>query len=124
MRVGAAPGFFAEGSKRYSMSRNNPSGGTKKIVFDCAKGFSLCGRLGWGKWLDLSTNRTQGMEGYRTFLKLRVRAVSINGTTPTGNLTNQQTVVASPSRVNTVGSDGIRTRKNNHAQPRLSSGSI
>jgi hypothetical protein len=39
--AGAAPGFFAEGSNRYSISVKRPSGGTNETVFDCVKRLSL-----------------------------------------------------------------------------------
>ncbi len=55
VRAGAAPGLFAEGSKRYSMSVKRPSGGTKESDFDCAKRFSLCGREGSARQSERST---------------------------------------------------------------------
>jgi hypothetical protein len=63
VRAGAAPGFFAEGSKRYSMRVKRPSGGMEESALDCAKQFSLCRRSGWSGWLRTEYEPDTGMEG-------------------------------------------------------------
>jgi hypothetical protein len=79
VRAGVAPGLFAEGSKRYSMSVKRPSGGTKESTLGCANDLVCVEGLCGARRREGSTNLTQGWKDGLVMVCELVNVKSISG---------------------------------------------